>query len=432
MSFKWIFQIRRKVNKTIYRIFQIPVLRVINKHNKTIFYLMGFVPFMYFNTEKFLLSRYKRKIKQLKNKDSINIGFLVRENCKWSYEQLFNKLQKNKRFNPIVIIVDTKHPLCDLDKNIEFFKKYKYCVIKNKKWLDKKKIDILFYEQPWFDLDGDFTPFTLSKHTITLYVPYGVEPDLYDNIMDICTPFYKNLYTSFIFSEQLISDFKAYGITNVIPVGHPRLDAFSDKPKSNNKIWKSKDKVRIIYAPHHTFNGSLHMWASWEWNGEHILELAKKYQDTTEWIFKPHPRFKTSLIQLLKMTPEQADNVFQEWSKVSTLYDTGDYIDLFKTADIMISDCCSFKIEWLPTGKPFIQLLSHYKNRQGYGKNTDYYSSEYYKADSIKDIDRLFDMLVNKHCDPNKNSRQLLAKEIPLDATDKVYKFISDMVSKNK
>lgn len=430
MSWKWIFQIRQKPNKTIYRFLQLPLLKVQAKQKMTIFYIFGFMPVFCIETKKILQHKYKHVIKKLRTKDKINVGFLVRENCKWSYEKLFYKFEDNKHFNPIVLIVDTQHPVCDLDKNVEFFKKYKHCIIKTKHDFDNANIDILFYEQPWFDLDGDFEPGRIAKNTLTFYVPYGVEPDLYDNIMDYCAPFYRNVYKSFVFSEQMRPDFLAYNITNVEPVGHPRLDAFLDKPKSNNKIWKSKDKVRIVYAPHHTFQGSLHMWASWEWNGQHILELAKKYQDKTEWIFKPHPRFKTSLIQLLKMTPEQADNVFQEWSKVSTLYNTGDYLDLFKTADIMISDCCSFKIEWLPTGKPFIQLLSHYKNRQDYGKNTDYYSSAYYKADSVQDIDKFFDMLVNKHRDPNKNARQALAKEIPLDATDKVYNFVCNMVSK--
>jgi len=84
----------------------------------------------------------------------------------------------------------------------------------------------------------------------------------------------------------------------------------------------------------------------------------------------------------------------------------------------------------LPTGKPFIQLLSHYENRQDYGKNTDYFSAEYYKADSLQDIDRFFDMLVNQHKDPQKRARMALAQEIPLDATEQIYKIVCDTVSR--
>lgn len=429
MSFKWIFCIRNKADRTIYRFLSLPLLKVRYKQKAILFYLFGFIPVFRIDTAKFLSHRYKKKIQQLHNQDKINVGFLVRENSKWSYEKLFYKLKNNKRFNPIVLIVDTKHPVCDLNKNIEFFKKYKHCVIRDKNDFDKQNIDILFYEQPWFDLSGDFEPMNISKNALTFYVPYGVEPDLYDNIMQDCTQFYKHTYKSFIFSEQLIPDFGAYGITNVIPVGHPRFDAFLDKVDSKNNIWKSKDKVRIIYAPHHTFQGSLHMWASWEWNGQHILELAQKNQDKTEWIFKPHPRFKMALAELLK-SETKANEVFDKWAKVSTLYDKGDYFDLFRTADIMISDCCSFKIEWLPTGKPFIQLLSHYENRQDYGKNTDYFSEQYYKADSLQDIDKFFDMLVNQHKDPLKRARMKLAKEIPLGATEQIYKTVCDIVSK--
>lgn len=426
---KLLFQIRRKHDRTIYRLFQIPLLKIVHKREKAVFYLLGFIPVFKLDKTKLLQNRYRRKLHELASKSIINVGFLVRENCKWSYETLYKKLKTDKKFNPIVLIVDEKHAVIDLKKNIEFFQKYNHCVIKNIQDFYKHNIDILFYEQPWFDLVGDFTPENISKTAITLYVPYGVEPDIYDNIMEHCANFYRTVYKSFIFSDQLIPDFKIYNITNIIPIGHPRLDAFNTKVKPSDKIWKSKNKVRIVYAPHHTFKGSLHMWASWEWNGKHILELAEKNQDITEWVFKPHPRFKFALTQLLG-SEEKAQKVFDGWAKVSTLYDTGDYFDLFRTADIMISDYCSFKIEWLPTQKPFIQLLSHYDDRQDYGKNTDYYSEAYYQADSIEDIDEFFDMLVKQHNDPNKSARLALAKEIPLNASELIFKHIIKMIEK--
>lgn len=426
---KLLFQIRYKSDRTIYRLFQIPLLKIVRKQENSHFYLLGFIPIFKINRTNLLQKRYQRKLNTLKTKKVINVGFLVRENCKWSYEDLYKKLKANKRFNPIVLIVDEKHEVVDLKKNVAFFKKYNYCVIKTIRDFYKHNIDILFYEQPWFDFSGSFCPENISKTAITLYVPYGVEPDIYDNIMESCANFYRTVYKSFIFSEQLIPDFKVYNITNIIPIGHPRLDAFNKKTQPVGKIWKSKNKVRIVYAPHHTFKGSLHMWASWEWNGKHILELAKKNQDITEWVFKPHPRFKLALTQLLG-SEKKAQKVFDDWAKVSTLYDTGDYFDLFKTADLMISDCCSFKVEWLPTKKPFIQLLSHYEDRQDYGKNTDFYSEAYYKADSIKDIDDFFDMLVRKHKDPNKKARIALADEIPLGASDLVYKYVVEMIEK--
>ena len=427
---KLLFQVRYKHNRTIYKLFQIPLLKIARKKEKIVFYLLGFLPFLWINKTKLLQNRYQRKLNKLSSKSIINVGFLVRENCKWSYETLYKKLKENKRFNPVVLIVDEKHEVVDLKKNIEFFKKYNYCVIKNIRDFYKHDIDILFYEQPWFDLAGDFTPENISKTAITLYVPYDVGPDITDDVVSICYNFYKALYKTFVITDKMGDEFKSHSITNIMTVGHPRLDSYLTGVNEKNIIWKTTDKIRIIYAPHHSFGDSLHRWGSWEYNGDHILKLAQENKKTTEWIFKPHPRFKFALTQLLG-TKEKAQKVFDDWSKVSTIYDTGDYFDMFKTADLMISDCWSFKIEWLPTCKPYIQLISNFKNRQAEGANVDYFSSAYYKAKKITDIDKYFYMLVRDHKDPNKEQRIALANEFELGATEKIYKFLINFSCKN-
>ena len=377
------------------------------------------------NTEHALHSRYIHHIKRIKKQSKVNIGFIVRESSKWSYGDLYDLFKKSKRFIPTILIVDEQHELCNLTDNKKFFAKYDYKVIRNIDDFLKHKIDIVFYEQPWFDLAGDFTPEKLSLHALTMYVPYGIELDKNDELFHDCARFYESLYKIFAFNEFARQEWARHGCKNVDVVGHPRLDAYLNK-NSSSQVWQSNDKVRIIYAPHHSFADSILKQASWEWNGEHILQLAKNNQDTTEWIFKPHPRFKLALSQLLNSS-EQAQSIYDDWASVGQIYNQGDYFDLFKTADIMISDCCSFKLEWLPTGKPFIQLMSHYPDAFVY-RGIDHFSAGYYRANSIAEIDKYFNMLVKEKRDPNKAKRLGLASQIPLGASERVYNLLRELL----
>lgn len=422
-----IFQIRRKTNKIIVRLFRLPLIKI---KNRSRFYLFGFLPILKIKpkneeiTYHFLwyipllkstlhkkhtiyklfgiipiffkkntrIKNQNRIITTLQNKSKIRVGFLVWENSKWAYESLYHKFAENKKFEVVIVIVDTDSEVSNLLKNVQFFNKYNHCIVQNIDDFKEQNIDIVFYEQPWFALDGDFTPSKISKYALTFYIPYAVQIDA-DNIeiIETCQPFYKKVYMSFVFNERILENFKKYDIDNMMAVGHPKLDVYLNT--AIQKYSHRKDKFRIIYAPHHSFGQSILKWATWEWNGEHILQLAQKNRSNTEWIFKPHPRFKLELANLFG-DREKAQAVFDNWSAVATVYDTGGYFDLFESADLMISDCGSFVLEWLPTGKPYIQLLSQYPNASPRSETDEYYSSQYYKCNNLSDIDKYFELLV--------------------------------------
>lgn len=450
----FVFQIRIKPSKVIIRLFNtLPLLKI---QNKTNFYLFGFLPMLkiklnskgqksynifgmtvlktkddiykLFNLIPIhrrhdrVRDNYNKQITKLRTKQKIRIGFLVWENSKWCYESLYNKFAKDDKFDVIVMIVEANNPVCDLIKNIHFFSNYNHCIIQNIQDFKKQNIDIVFYEQPWFALNGEFSPKTLSNTALTFYVPYAIQMDA-DNadIVTACSPFYKNVYMSFMFNKKILSNFKQYDIHNMIAVGHPKLDIYLHK---SNYI--PKNKYRIIYAPHHSFSNSPLKWATWEWNGEHILELARNNQNNIEWVFKPHPRFQFELAKLLK-SDKKAQKVFDDWAGVAKIYDKGNYFDLFQSADLMISDCGSFVLEWLPTEKPYIQLISQNPNASPRSETDEYYSSQYYKCNNLSDIDKYFNLLVNQHKDPRKARRIALSRDIRMGATQRIYKFVKGL-----
>ena len=416
----------------MYKIFQ----KTRNRSGRIRIYFFGRKVFSYKPSKKRSCPKkiqhlYAGKIESLKKQKNINVIFLVWENCKWSYDSVYQKLAHNGRYHPLVLIVDEKYPVCNLEKNLQFFKSrgYNLGIIKDANELERYKPDIVFYEQPWFALDNEFSPENLSKIALCLYVPYNVELDLSDRILLSIKRFYLTVYKTFIFNELVKEDMGKHGIKNVFVTGHPRLDAYLN-PIPKELLHSSKKKMRIIYAPHHSFAHSILKWATYEWNGQHLLELAKRYANTTEWIFKPHPRFHLALTE--EFGKEYADKVFSDWATVSSLYDKGDYFDLFRSADLIISDCCSFKTEWLPTGKPYLNLVSQYPDADSLGHIRQHLSSAYYHANNIKEIDNYFDMLVNKKKDPLRLKRKELIKEIPFNAAQKIYDFINTLLEEKK
>lgn len=309
-----------------------------------------------------VLTRIKRK------KSAINVLFLVLENEKWGYQSLYELLDKDEHFNPIVLVGihydihkkknKTKY---NLEENYNFFKSrgmnvdYLY---KDGKYINLKKFkpDMIFYEQQW-GLPKVLRPETVSKYSLTFYCPYGLS--LFNYTSDYMKKFHSFLFRYFVDSDFNINRFETYqkgNSKNCTPVGYSKLDKYLEKTDIDiNKYWKEPDKFRIIYSPHHSFDKYGLRMATFERNGKYILNLAQNSPNTT-WVFRPHPGLKYTLLKNNIMTEEEIEKYYKEWENVGNIYTQGDYIGLFKSSNLMITDCCSFLAEYLPSGNPLIRL----------------------------------------------------------------------------
>jgi CDP-glycerol glycerophosphotransferase (TagB/SpsB family) len=354
-------------------------------------------------------------------KTKIKVVFLVRENQKWSYQGLYEKLKQDERFEPIVAIslLTLAHKGKDktrqnLSENAEFFKKrgidfvYAY---RNKKYIDLREFnpDIVFYDQHW-DIPQIHSPYNVSKFALTCYVPYGY--GVLDFKADYTKNFHKLLYRFFVENELNIQRFETYesgNSKNCIALGQPKLDAYLNN-SSVPAIWKDENKLKIIYAPHHSFDKNGLNFATFQENGKFILELAKKYQNQTTWIFKPHPRFRYACWRRKIMTLKESENYYKEWENIGIIYEAGDYFEIFKTSDLMISDCCSFLAEYLPANKPYIRLVSDNMSVK-FNSIGEKILNCCYEAKNNMDIEKYFrDIIINK----NDNKREIRSKIIPL------------------
>lgn len=363
-------------------------------------------------------NNYKNKIKQIKKISKtrpINVVFIALENEKWGYQALYESLQKDSRFNPIVLVgihydIHKKKDCTkyNLEENYEFFKqkgiKVEY-IYQNGKYKNLKdfKPDMVFYEQQW-GLPKILRPEAVSKYALTFYCPYGLS--LLNYKSDYMRKFHSYLYKYFVDSNCNIERFETYhkgNSNNCTPVGYSKLDEYLDDKRIDlNKYWKDSDKFKIIYSPHHSFDAESLRMATFRENGQLILNLAKNNPSTT-WIFKPHPRLKFALLKNNIMSENEVEEYYREWEAIGNVYLQGDYLNIFKSSDLMITDCCSFLAEYLPSGKPLIRLVN--KDSTALNLLGQEVVKGYYETSNNNELEETFKQIVLDKNDPKRDVR---------------------------
>lgn len=386
----------------------------------------------------FCQRNYNKKINQLINiKRPIRVVFISLENQKWGYQDLYEILDKDPKFEPMVLVclhkdiyIEKRKVQPNTEETYNFYKnlglKVDY-LYKNGNYLDLKKFkpDIVFYEQPW-GLCKQYRPNNVSKYALTMYSPYSIP--MLDNTGNYNEHFHFYLYKLFADSQITVDRFTAYNkeySKNCYIVNYAKLDNYLNQNKIDiEKYWKEPRKKKIIYAPHHSFSEKSLKMGTFAKNGKTILDLAKNHPDTT-WIFKPHPDFKRSVIEEGILTKAEAEEYFKEWEKIGKIYLKGNYFDIFKTSDMLITDCCSFLGEYLPTEKPVIRLTR--SDSKPLNKLGERVVDGYYQAATVDELCFWFEKLLNSNNDAKLQIRkntipQLLNKKVK--GSTRIYNFI--------
>ena len=356
-----------------------------------------------------VLVRLKEKIKT----EPLNVIFLSNEPQKWTYDSLYREFEKSEYFKPLVLVYPRERTLSGKDKTLmtvdeqyQFFKNKNINVgywYMDSKFVELKSFnpDIVFYTQ-LAELENIDSPVQISEYALTYYCPYGFQmADFKKNYL----PTFHKLLFKYICEHNLninrYEQYKKGNSKNCVALGYPKLDDYIiNKQIDNKKYWKNPDKFKIIYAPHHTLNDRIYNFGTFLENGKFILELAKKYKDTTTWVFKPHPLLKFKLIQDKLLSEYEIDKYYEKWENIGKFYDNGDYFDIFRSSDLMITDCASFLIEYLPTGKPLLRLRN--SNSISLNKLGEYFTSQYYNSFNNEELETMFKELVIKKNDYKK------------------------------
>lgn len=371
---------------------------------------------------------YKKVLERTRKKvsrgEKINVIFYTNEPQKWSYDSVYKEFEKSPYFSPLILVVPRYRvhigkdkTRMSLEEQYNFYKERNYNVeygYINGEYVDIKKFspDVFFYLQ-LAEIPGVDNPFLISKYALTAYCPYAYQ--FSDYRKHYLQEFHKLLFVNYMEHELTLKRFESYkkgNSQNCISAGYPKLDVFFNtliNTYKTNKIWRNPDKIKIIYAPHHSFTNNkanVFRWGTFPENYKLILNLAKKHPETT-WIFKPHPMLHSAILNEGLMTEEEIQNYYKEWDTVGRLYDSGDYFDIFKSSDAMITDCGSFLAEYLPTKKPLIRLIN--KDGIAFNELGELFSECFYNSHNNMDLHRIFDEVVINGNDYMKEKRCRMA-----------------------
>lgn len=370
----------------------------------------------------------------------IRVGFWVTEPAKWTGQYLYEELKNDNHFTPFILLSFFKKPQKGINSagyyyaSKRFFKEKKMTVydtfnpdnyqFKN---LLSYKPDIIFYQQPWqiHDLQR---PEKTHRNALLCYIPYCFYS--MNSFVNYLPKFHGRMWKYFVESELHKNDYeKNYDAENCVVSGSVKLDGYHFIDKNNlGKYWKTTDKKRIIYAPHHSFNDEFHDVATFKEDGRFILDLAKSHPDT-EWIFRPHPVFKDRILKNSIMSEEEINNYYKEWEKIGSISTGGNYYEMFLSSDLLITDCISFLSEYAPTLKPVLHLKKNIEKDEfnDLVKNID---ESYYQIYSNEELEKIFNLVVEEGLDSLKDKR--LNNKIILQsdniASINIYEYIKELL----
>ena len=379
------------------------------------------------------IKRKKRKQKQaigkLNSKRPIRCVFLALYDYIWKCDSLYQKMEVDERFEPIILVCPIvnkgrEHMLEEMDRQYQSFKEKGYNVLRSYNSLENKYIDvkeslspdILVYTNPYKGLIDDRYYIDHYEDVLTIYIPYYINGTV-NNDMAYNMPVHNYSWRYYVESEshlRLAEKYSSAKGRNVVVSGYPGIEEFIDGrvSKVEYKKWKSNSdkRKRIIWAPHQTIEavGHVHYSCFMLYYG-YMIEIADKYADTIQIIFKPHPLLKGNLYKI--WGKEKTNKYYYQWEeRENTAIEYGDYHNLFITSDALIHDCGSFTTEYLYLNKPVLRTMNGVPLETMFGSFGLKCIDCHYKAYNEQDIEQFIQNVING-VDPMKEQRTKFVKD---------------------
>ena len=322
---------------------------------------------------------YHKKLRELRKANRpINVLFFALDSNSWKYDSLFQAMQKDPLFSPMVLAVPQvdkgkEFMISQLKHGSEYYESKRYPTVcsydeETDSFVDAFSLhpDIIFFSNPYNGLvDDRYNIRHYMGWVLTCYVNYN-----YCNVpyqWDCASFFHRNVWRFFVECNSNLKQIKQfYTANNCVVTGYPTSDLFASTIETG-KDWKLKDSglKRIIWAPHHTIEGNTSMiqYSTFLSYYDIMLQIADDYKGAVQFVFKPHPLLKPTLYKHPNWGKDRTDFYYERWANgENTTFVNGLYVDLFKSSDAMIHDCGSFIVEYLYVEKPVL-LLDNYDRR---------------------------------------------------------------------
>lgn len=337
---------------------------------------------------------YETIIDRLRKKDTIKIVFFLKDSAEWSCEELYKKYSRSDKYEITIVVapffVGTQKTITDTYTNtIEYFKERNIPVVgiydiyqsRYKSWKEIGLPDIVFHLNPHytaFNGSSNICNFPLS--ILNVYIPYGMM--IYGNVEHQFNQLSHMLYWK-IFCEtkchkEMAKKYSDIGDYNVVDSGYVKMDTLLNTDiASNRKIWKISPKAdekkvkKIIYAPHWSVKDAFTGFGNFDKIYMELYEYVKNNQETTSWVFRPHPMLRAGVVQQgIFKSEKEYDEYLDKWNELpnAQVIEEGMYNDIFMTSDAMILDSVSFLAEYLYMHKPMLFLTRERNTFNDFGK----------------------------------------------------------------
>lgn len=364
---------------------------------------------LYMRFRKLIISKHR----------PFRVMFYVNNLSMWKSDRLLLLLKEDNRFEPFVVshlyLKDTDQMRMEIDKDlsnhfgalgIHFEKGFDY---------EKKELypvsrftpDMVFYPQPYID-----TLRLIPKGVLLSYIPYCFEMEDYPLFYN---SMYQNICWKLFVPTKIQKDLKTkYNYNhgaNIVVSGNPLADYFFDGHTPSDNIWPINNKTvkRFIWAPHHSILPDDWLdYSNFLEIADMMVDIARKYCDKAQFIFKPHPMLREKLYRVWGI--ERTDAYFGIWKDMpNTNYANNNYVDLFMTSDALIHDCSSFTAEYLYVNKPVMYLTGKEKI-ETFNSFADQCFQVHYHGNTIPEIESFIENVIDG-IDPLAEKRTEFIKE---------------------
>ncbi len=314
------------------------------------------------------------RVRHLRAKESIRVGFVLTNLGVWKTESLFRRMLEHPRFEPICIVIPSQWEESMLSYVKD--KHYPYLQMVGKMTIAKDvNPDLLFYQKPYDATIPNRYNFRRVPKALLCYDYYA-----FHHINEKWTmnaPIQLFAWQQYFENKLTLNDYVAHSLNravNGLVTGLSMTDEYLLSLSEYSNPWKNHDgRKRIIYAPHHSVGDFDHKgiyYSTFLEYADFMLQLAKRYNNSVYFAFKPHPLLRDNLKPY--WSQERIDSYYSAWKNLENAqYENGRYVELFMHSDAMIHDCGSFTIEYHYSHKPVMYLVrddNHDNNQNDFGK----------------------------------------------------------------
>lgn len=366
---------------------------------------------------------YEENLKRLKSEArnrKIRVCFYVSEKQKWQTENLYRIFRNSNRYECFFVY---KHgATTSKEDNLEFFKNHDAPVYFSSE-KEPKDFDLIFYQQPW-DIDKKWQVLDAAKTCLTCYVPYCVY--CLDSPNNNFNGFHNVLWRYFTDSAV---EAESGCLRNKLFLGSTKLESLVDRLRTSSVV--KKEKIKIVYAPHHSFGVKSHRMATWDKFGIEILKLAEENQGM-EWIFRPHPRFAFEVQANRLATFQELYSYYARWEQIGRVDCSSSWEDLLADCDLLITDCISFLFDFSVTNKPVMHLRSLYQ-KEAFSEHLLNIVNNYMQVYDVEQLQDAFSTFKSSEC-WLKEERDLINLEdnkdlaASNDASKKIFDYINGQI----